>query len=38
MVEKDRDDFSDEQVAATIAGCNAFIDDIARELQRLQDA
>jgi hypothetical protein len=29
-VRQDRADFSDEQVAATIAGYNAFIDDIER--------
>ena len=29
-VRQDRSDFSDEQVAATIAGYNAFIDDIER--------
>ena len=28
-IRQDRSDFSDEQVAATIAGYNAFIDDIA---------
>ena len=29
-VRQDRADFSDEQVAATIAGYNAFIDDIEK--------
>ena len=29
-IRQDRSDFSDEQVAATIAGYNAFIDDMAK--------
>jgi hypothetical protein len=29
-VRQDRSDFSDEQVAATIAGYNAFIDDLEK--------
>lgn len=37
-IRQDRSDFSDEQVAATIAGYNAFIDDIERVLERLQTA
>ena len=37
-IRQDRADFSDEQVAATIAGYNAFIDDIERVLERLQAA
>ena len=37
-IRQDRSDFSDEQVAATIAGYNAFIDDIERVLERLQSA
>ncbi len=35
-IRQDRSDFSDEQVAATIAGYNSFIDDIERVLERLQ--
>ena len=35
-VRQDRSDFSDEQVAATIAGYNAFVDDMERELVRMQ--
>lgn len=35
-IRQDRSDFSDEQVAATIAGYNAFIDDIERVLESLQ--
>ncbi|MET0297339.1 MAG: SRPBCC domain-containing protein, partial [Microbacterium sp.] len=35
-VSQDRADFSDEQVAATIAGYNAFIDDIERVVAGLQ--
>jgi hypothetical protein len=37
-IRQDRSDFSDEQVAATIAGYNAFIDDIERVLEGLQAA
>lgn len=37
-ISQDRADFSDEQVAATIAGYNAFIDDIENELARMQKA
>ncbi|MBW9108688.1 SRPBCC domain-containing protein [Microbacterium trichothecenolyticum] len=37
-IRQDRSDFTDEQVAATIAGYNAFIDDIERVLERLQTA
>ncbi|MFB7890992.1 SRPBCC domain-containing protein [Microbacterium sp. NPDC056044] len=37
-IRQDRSDFSDEQVAATIAGYNSFIDDIERVLERLQTA
>ena len=37
-IRQDRSDFSDEQVAATIAGYNAFVDDIERVLERLQSA
>ncbi len=37
-IRQDRSDFSDEQVAATIAGYNAFIDDIEGVLERLQSA
>ncbi|MEU1970317.1 SRPBCC domain-containing protein [Microbacterium sp. NPDC019599] len=36
-IKQDRADFSDEQVAATIAGYNAFVDDIANELARMQN-
>ncbi|MDY0909821.1 SRPBCC domain-containing protein [Microbacterium sp. CFBP9034] len=35
-ISQDRSDFSDEQVAATIAGYNAFVDDIERVLAKLQ--
>ena len=35
-IRQDRSDFSDVQVAATIAGYNAFIDDIERVLDGLQ--
>ena len=35
-IRQDRSDFSDEQVAATIAGYNSFIDDIEGVLERLQ--
>ena len=34
-VRQDRGDFSDEQVAATIAGYNAFIDDIEQVVARM---
>lgn len=37
-IRQDRSDFSDEQVVATIAGYNAFIDDIERVLEGLQTA
>lgn len=37
-IRQDRSDFTDEQVAATIAGYNAFIDDIERVLATLQSA
>jgi uncharacterized protein YndB with AHSA1/START domain len=37
-IRQDRSDFSDEQVAATIAGYNAFVDDIERVLETLQSA
>lgn len=37
-ISQDRADFSDEQVAATIAGYNAFLDDIEDELERMQEA
>ncbi|MHC2998134.1 hypothetical protein OB08_02370 [Microbacterium sp. HJ5] len=37
-ISQDRSDFTDEQVAATIAGYNAFIDDIEGVLARLQSA
>lgn len=37
-IRQDRSDFTDEQVAATIAGYNSFIDDIERVLERLQTA
>lgn len=37
-IRQDRSDFSDEQVAATIAGYNAFVDDIEKELARMQQA
>jgi uncharacterized protein YndB with AHSA1/START domain len=36
-ISQDRADFGDEQVAATIAGYNAFIDEIERELARMQN-
>lgn len=35
-IRQDRSDFSDEQVAMTIEGYTAFIDDIANVLERLQ--
>ena len=35
-ISQDRADFPDEQVAATIAGYNAFVDEIERELVRMQ--
>ncbi len=37
-ISQDRADFTDEQVAMTIAGYNAFIDDISTVLERLQAA
>ncbi|MCH6229536.1 SRPBCC domain-containing protein [Microbacterium sp. CFH 31415] len=37
-IRQDRSDFTDEQVAATIAGYNAFVDDIERVLATMQDA
>jgi uncharacterized protein YndB with AHSA1/START domain len=37
-ISQDRADFSDEQVAATIAGYNAFVDEIANELERMKNA
>jgi uncharacterized protein YndB with AHSA1/START domain len=37
-IRQDRHDFTDEQVAATIEGYNAFIDEIANELARMQAA
>lgn len=37
-ISQDRSDFSDEQVAATIAGYNAFIDDIEDVLESMQSA
>lgn len=37
-IRQDRSDFTDEQVAATIAGYNAFIDDIEDVLEHLQTA
>ncbi|MGL4257185.1 SRPBCC domain-containing protein [Microbacterium sp.] len=37
-IRQDRSDFSDEQVAATIEGYNAFVDDIERVLESLQSA
>jgi uncharacterized protein YndB with AHSA1/START domain len=37
-IRQDRSDFSDDQIAATIAGYNAFIDDIENELVRMQEA
>jgi uncharacterized protein YndB with AHSA1/START domain len=37
-IRQDRADFSDEQVEATIAGYNAFIDDIERVVEKLQTA
>ena len=35
-ISQDRADFTDEQVEMTIAGYNAFVDDIATVLERLQ--
>ena len=35
-VRQDRSDFSDEQVAATIAGYNAFLDDMAKVIAGLR--
>ena len=37
-IRQDRSDFTDEQVAATIEGYNAFIDDIERVLASMQKA
>lgn len=37
-ISQDRSDFTDEQVQATIAGYNSFIDDIERVLEKLQAA
>lgn len=37
-ISQDRSDFTDEQVQATIAGYNSFIDDIERVLEKLQTA
>jgi uncharacterized protein YndB with AHSA1/START domain len=37
-IRQDRSDFTDEQVAATIAGYNSFIDDIERVLESLRTA
>lgn len=37
-IRQDRADFSDEQVQATIAGYNGFIDDMASVLERIQAA
>jgi uncharacterized protein YndB with AHSA1/START domain len=37
-IRQDRADFTDEQVEQTIAGYNAFIDDMASELSRMQSA
>jgi hypothetical protein len=37
-IRQDRANFSDEQVEATIAGYNAFIDDIERVVEGLQRA
>ncbi len=37
-ISQDRADFSDEQVDATIAGYNAFVDEIAAVLERMQNA
>ena len=37
-IRQDRADFTDEQVQATIAGYNAFIDDIERVLESLQSS
>lgn len=37
-IRQDRSDFTDEQVDATIAGYNAFIDDIEDVLESLQSA
>ena len=37
-IRQDRSDFTDEQVAATIEGYNAFIDDIERVLATMQNA
>jgi uncharacterized protein YndB with AHSA1/START domain len=37
-IRQDRADFTDEQVQATIAGYNAFVDDIERVLEAIQGA
>ena len=37
-ISQDRSDFTDEQVQATIAGYNAFVDDIERVLETMQTA
>jgi uncharacterized protein YndB with AHSA1/START domain len=37
-IRQDRADFTDEQVEQTIAGYNAFLDDMAAELARMQSA
>lgn len=37
-ISQDRADFTDEQVQATIDGYNAFLDDMAAELERMQAA
>ncbi|KQZ84305.1 hypothetical protein ASD56_09985 [Microbacterium sp. Root166] len=37
-ISQDRSDFSDEQVAATIAGYNAFVDDMEDVLESIQSA
>jgi uncharacterized protein YndB with AHSA1/START domain len=37
-ISQDRADFTDEQVAMTIEGYNAFVDDISAVLERLQAA
>ena len=37
-ISQDRSDFTDEQVQATIAGYNAFVDDIDRVLETMQTA
>nr|BFF11445.1 hypothetical protein GCM10025699_27480 [Microbacterium flavescens] len=35
-IRQDRSDFTDDQVAATIAGYNAFVDDIEHVLETMQ--